>query len=399
LYPSLKSSLRYITLVLCLVVVGCTAEPLPELTPTALPQSAWGSIYTITFAPHVDAPAFTLNNDQLAFAWIGSDQAGVHQDVRTLSRDGLSEAASLPLNPFAPHSLTVWSAMSGSNQLLYLDQDSASQTYRLYSAVFTAPHTLVRGPTLVSDQTTARYSVVADVTGNLQVVWSTGIPLESRLYQQRIDASGRPQQSSLLTVDADYPALATTPDGTVTLFWLEPNTNLVYRAELSEGALQDVQALGPGLVRQPGELLLRFSVEWTASGFLLLWNTLLPNASPRVYGSIFPADAPSIPMVLPLSIDQAGMTQPLSWLSTHSTDSGLIAAAGVGDELGILQWDGQAFTDFEPIVTLESPLIGFPQLIIDQEDNFYLAWAEPRNETTAELRFTMTRLLDSLNPL
>jgi hypothetical protein len=390
--------LQWIVLPLAIIVIGCTPEQPPQATPTPLPQSAWGPIYTIGFAPQVDAPAFTLSNNQLAFAWVGSDHAGVHQDVRTLTQAGLSGAAALPLSPFAPRDLSVWPAIAGGTQLLYLDEHSASQTYRLYSSVFTAPYNLVQGPTLISDQQTARYSVLADVDDSLQIVWSTGSPLESRLYYQRVDASGRPQPSSLLTIDADYPALAASPDGAVTLFWLEPNADVIYRALLSDQGLQEVQSLGAVWERQAGELLLDFSVVWTQSGFLLLWNTLLSNAMPQAYGSLLLTDRNGITAPLPLTTSQTGVSQPLHWLTVEATNTGLAAAAMVGNELGMLQWNGQAFTDFQPVVTPEAPLIGFPHLMIDLEGQRYLAWAEPRTETYAELRFTMTRTLDSLNP-
>lgn len=380
-------------------VSACTPAPLPAPTPTPLPQSAWGPVYTVSYAPQLDAPAFAALSDRFAFAWVASDAAGVHQDVRHLTAVGMSDTAALPLNPFAPHDLTLWPAAEDTAQLLYLDEDSATQTYRLYSAIFTEPHTLLRGPNRISDQVTHRYTALQTENGGLWVVWSTGSALESRLYAQQIDAFGRPQPNALMTTDADHPVLVQSADDRMILFWMHPVTHMIYAGRFESGVLGEIYALGEGMIPQPGELQVKFNVMAAGDHFILIWNTLLPNHRPQTYLSV--AQLNPGEMTLPVVAETGasdGSRRALAWLTTSPASPTLTAVAMIEDELGLVTWDGQRFTDFQSVVRLDTPLIGLPALYGDAEGQRYLLWSEPRTETAAELRFTSTRSLDSLSP-
>lgn len=394
---------QHITLIMLIAAAVCTASactpaPTPAPTPTPLPQSAWGPVYTVAYAPQLDAPAFAFLGDRFAFAWLASDAAGVHQDVRHLAAGGMTAAAALPLDPFAPHDLSAWPAAENSAMLLYLDEDSATETYRLYSAVFTEPHTLVRGPQRITDQATHQYTALPSESGGLWIVWSTGNTLESRLFAQQIDAFGRPQPAALLTTDADDPVLVRGADGHMLLFWIQPVTQIVYAAQLEAGALDDIRALGSGVVMQPGELRVDFNVIPMGDQFVLIWNTLLPTHTAQTYLSTAQLDPPALtmPTVAEAQLSD-GTRHTLTWLTASPLSPLLSAAAVIGDDLGIVTWDGQRFTDFEPVITLDAPLIGLPALYGDSTGQRYLLWAAPRTESAAELRFTSTRAASTLS--
>jgi hypothetical protein len=81
----------------------------------------------------------------------------------------------------------------------------------------------------------------------------------------------------------------------------------------------------------------------------------------------------------------------VTWVSPLAVSSDTLAAAAqVGDTLGVIYLQAGRVVGFQPVVTLDTPLIGLPLLATDRARHLYLAWAAPQPSGVAALRFTTT---------
>ncbi len=412
------SCLRLLLLLMLFPGAACAPTPPPVLDdpPLYTGQSAWGGTVEVTRAPQTAAPAFALLTDARQFGWIGSDAAGVHQDVRMLAGGKLSPAAALPLDPVQPRDLRMIRLTDDTTLLLYLDGYTVNgeTDTRLFSAVVGRDTSLKFGPVPVSHEATLNYAVDRLRDGQVWVIWTGGLIAEPALYLQRLDHLGRPRPAARLAEDVGNAAFGHHP-ALDTLYWLSHSGRTVYRGTLSGETLSTSAALTDSVRLAPGERLVHFSTGEDTTSVYLFWNTVTADGTPHTW---FTSGTPtaerwSPPQQLTITIDTAsagiitgynggaafqavaGGKLPVWWTSPLTVQADQLAvAAQAGNDLGILYWRSGVVIGWQPVVTLTAPLIGLPALQTDRERHLYLAWAEPVSPNYALLNFTATHPLD-----
>ncbi|MGQ9889034.1 MAG: hypothetical protein ACUVSX_11165, partial [Aggregatilineales bacterium] len=65
-------------------------------------ETAWGPAYALAQAEQAAGPALWANTRRAAAVWVGTDEAGVHQDARARARGALPASAALPRGSSPP---------------------------------------------------------------------------------------------------------------------------------------------------------------------------------------------------------------------------------------------------------------------------------------------------------
>lgn len=396
---------RAALLVLLLLLPACgNATPLP---PAPL-SSPWGAIITLGETEQTDAPDILVQADQVIAAWVGADERGVHHDVRALRPGGLSEIVVLPLPPVHPYAQQVLPGSEAHFHLLWLDA-LANET-RVFAALVTAALELERGPTLLSDEHTLRYTALSANDGAVWVVSSGGILAEPSLYARYIDAAGRPRLENIYTVasDADWPALLRGADGELWLFWLRHSDGRVLRSPFVDGRAEDAEVISDGLALNPGDRLMDFSAALGGPDVYLFWSVTRADGRPESWYTVGQLDATTweAPGRLSFSTIEAsfetgfntGTAQQadvgerrLTWARPLAASPDVLPVAGLsGDQLVLLYLHAGAVAGYQEIVRVNG-LLGTPNLLTDRDRHLYLTWAEPGELGKARLRLTMTR--------
>jgi hypothetical protein len=400
--PSLMNKI----LLLLILLAACTST-----TPTPTPiVSAWGEIITLGQAEQMDAPSIWLFQDQVIAAWIGSDETGIHQDMRAILKTGLSERIVLPLPPKNPYAQQVQADQNGSIHLLWLDADDSGQV-GLYSALVTSGMKVVRGPTLISNEITRRYTAMPNGDGSLWVISSGGLAIEPSLYARLIDAQGRPHSEDVYQIegDADWPTLIRANDGTTYLYWIRHSDGTVMRSMLTNGIPDEPQAISQTIALNAGDRLLSFSAGLDATHGYLFWNVSRADGSAETWftsGALNATtwEAPPVRMGFNRSKGNfetgfnsgtVGVARTgdnwLSWTVPLAGQFNVLPVAAInGDNLGIVYLQGGVVVGYQDIVAV-SRLIGLPALLTDRDRFLYLSWSEPAASGKADLKLTMTK--------
>lgn len=400
--------MRWFVLLFLLLVAGCTSAADPPAKPV---PSAWGEVLTIAHTPQLHAPAFWSTGDISAFAWIESDSAGVHQDVRFLNDKGLTAPLALPLSPVRPDRLMLL-PVGDDSLLFYLDAAPSGET-RLYSAVFGLDQQLKAGPTPVSTTRTEAYTLLRGADGTVWVIWTGGSPAEPGLYAQEIDQLGRARPSQLITVGAKFPTTGTVHNGRPPLYWLNTATNQIYRASFDQGQLLNPQVLTHSIRLEAGERLINFSTAQDSTHGYLFWNTVKADGTPQTWFTAGGLEAENwfTPVLLRIALSETadfvtgyngGMgfraqmgTTPLTWAAPAVGQSELLpVAAQLDKQLAIIYFQAGTIVGYQPVFQLEQNLIGLPALQTDFERHLMLAWAAPESTGEAALQWTTTRPLN-----
>ncbi|HEX2621362.1 MAG TPA: hypothetical protein VHL11_14485 [Phototrophicaceae bacterium] len=401
------------TAILTLTLIGCGNQLLP--TPTAIPEtkSVWGRVLTIATTEHADAPAFQVEDGIVTFAWVGSDAAGVHQDVRILDEHGLSETIALPLSPIRPDRLTVINTGTGGSSLVfYLDANTKTDgETRLYSAAFGLNRTLIQGPTPISSTRTEAYTIIHAQDGKLWVIWSGGLPGEPTLYAQSIDALGRPQLPVILMSDVKFPTSGEDQTGNPIIYWLSPSTRQIYRARFVNGQLQDTTVLTDSIRLEVGERLVNFTAAQDTDYGYLFWNTVTVDgkAHTRYTSGLLTEQKWQAPVLFNITAGHSSDfvtgfnggaaysshfpgSAPVTWVSPAQVQGDKVLLAGqIGSAFGVIYLQNGTVAAYQSVAHLDQPLIGLPAVATDIERHLYLAWSEPTPDDRAALRFTTTR--------
>ncbi len=403
-------TVRFALLGLILLLGAAACTPTAAVTPAPL-TSLWGPIITFGQAAQTDAPALWPNGVGLWLVWIGADAGGVHQDTRTLTAKGLSQTVVQPLPPIHPYAQQVMPAGDDNLHLLWLDDNGSGET-RLYDAEISSALELDRGPTLVSEQSAHRFTVVPGEDGDLWVISSGGLVAEPDLYIRDVDAVGRPRlaDNDRLVEDADWPTAVRRNDGTVDLFWIAPSDGQVFHAGLKDGETQNPQSITSTVPLDTGDRLDSFSAALDSTHAYLFWNITRANGQSESWMTSAPLDTATWKAPARLSVDttlttpyqtgfnsgsvqmaQAGST-PFAWAKPLDTQSDVLPVAGTLDKthLALLYLKDGQITGVQ-IIAATAGLLGTPNLKTDQNRDLYLAWAEPAALDHADLNLTMTR--------
>jgi hypothetical protein len=399
----LKSRFWYIAplLLAACTVIGASPTPI---------TSSWGTVIELGQTEQPDAPALWTTQTRLTALWIGADNTGIHQDIRTIDATGISERVVLPLPPRNPRDQQIFPAAGDNLAVLWLDGDPTGVT-RLYAAVITPDRQVERGPTAVSEEATWRYAAIPNGDGSSWAISSGGLSFESGLYARYMDGEARPRLKfdSQIVSDGDWPALVKTNEGTIYLFWIQPSDGQIFRAVFANGELTDIQPVTSTVLLNPGDQLRHFNAALDQTHFYLFWNIVRSNGEAETW----------------ITSDQsngADWQQPVRLGITPSTqsfetgfNSGIVQAAGTGEnwvswgmplsgqfdvlpvaallnsgQLGIVYLKGGTVVGVQDITPV-SRLLGLPILTTDRDRFLYLAWSEPNSSGQADLKLTTTR--------
>ena len=384
-----------------LLLWGCTTTPSSQ-------ETLWGDLLLIAQVPQTAAPALVLDGDSLTAVWIGSDERGVHHDARRISQDGvLGNLLTLPLPPRYPHALQLTKGIGDRDHLLWLDADEDGEI-RLYSAILDLNLSVFRGPILVSDAQTFRYSAVEDGAGGVLVAWSSRLPDEPTLTITRIDYEGRPVQQLEQLDAADYPTLFRSVDG-IYLSWLDVNAQVMCLSRFQLGITPICQSRLPTVSIGRGDLLQGLTVGADRTHIYLFWNIQRAQSGDETWFATLPigGDVWSQPQRLSfttvaaatmqtsynsgqVSAAQLGGEAHFAFAALLPTIGDTLPVAGQsGDELAMLYFADGGVVGYQAIT--RARLLAPPLLLSDQDRHLYLAWSNAVSTDHADLHLTSTR--------
>jgi hypothetical protein len=370
--------------------------------------SLWGEVITFGQTEQISAPALWATDQRVIAAWVGADDAGVHQDAAIIERNNFSERFVLPLPPVHPFGQQILPADDGYTHLLWLDANPEREN-RLYAALITPTLQIERGPTLISSALTLHYAVVSDGSGGLWMVWSGGLLAEPGLYAQYIDSAGRPRQPNRIAANADWTTMARASDGTIHLFWLHPIEHQIYHAILENGNAANIDALEQAINLAPGDRIVDFQAALDTAYVYAFWNITRANGTPESWftSTKLNSNLWNHPGRLGFGIESEGVfntgfnggaaksvlsgTTWLSWAAPMTGQFDTLPVAAYRDRnLIIVYFREGVIVGYQTIGAVDV-LIGAPALSTDQNRHLYLGWAEPNPAGYADLKFTTTR--------
>lgn len=404
--------MRGLLLSLFCLLCACTTSP-----PTQL--SAWGEITPLGRAESAEAPALAVQStgtlDLLYAGWIDADQTRLHFDLRQRTQALWGNAQTAPIPLVRPRSHSAIGVDQRQVHHLWLDEDyrqnrTSGVETRLISALYDESLNVLRGPTLVSDRVTYRYTTVYAGDGALWVVWSGGNPAEPALFAQQIDSTGRPMDVLPLVLDGDFPTLVTASDGTDWLIWGE-HDGRVYRARFTDGQITDVSQIGD-FVRQAGTQWVSLSAGMSADALHLFWNVVNPAGQAETWWLAYRLDSPVQSPPVPLQmgarrepadfatgynggfayqVEVSSVTTRLSWAQPITLQQRYLpVAVWDGVRLGVAYLDSSGVIAYQPVADV-SLLLSAPTFVVDRDLHFSLAWAQPRDDGDVDMQFTSTR--------
>ncbi len=403
--------------VLLLLLVACQpATPIP--TPAYLPQSAWGPIITLAQAEQTDAPALAVDEKGVIAAWVGSDEQGVFQALRTVNAEGMSDPIHLPL-PVRPYAQQFAPAANDRLHLFWLDSNVNGET-RLFTSLLMPNLERDRELTLLTQQATRRYALLPTGDGGVWAIASGGLSSEPGLFAHFVDGDGRWRLSDNYQIveNADWPAVLQRPDGLINLYWLRNIDGVVMQTGFIDGQVVDPQPLVDGVLLNPGDRLDSFNAARDAAQYYLFWNISRADGRHETWLASSPSDATSWqpPTRLKINIpENSGDDAPASTLFDSGFNAGKVFAASDGRDN--VSWVKPAAGVFPvlPVATqvdnqvaviflhaghivgyrpfdIAPMLVGTPSLAVDRDLYLYLAWSQPDPAGYANLRLTSLKL-------
>jgi hypothetical protein len=394
----------------CLLAACQPATP----TPRPLPQSAWGSVITVAQAEQADAPAISVDENGLVAAWIGSDEQGVFQSLRTLNAQAMSDPVRLPL-PVRPYAQQFAPALNNQRHLFWLDSNVEGET-RLFTALLEPDLQRERESTIITKQVTRRYMLLPTADGGVWAVASGGFSSEPNLYAHFIDADGRLRlnENPLIAELADWPTALQRSDGLYTLYWLRNTDGMLMQAGFVDGQLANPQALVNGVILGPGDRIDAFTAAQDSTHLYFFWNLTRTDGRHETWLSSGSSDQATWPLPARVQITIPSMTAPdpspenrfdsgfnagavfvassgrdaVSWVKPASgTFAVLPVAAQVNNQLAVIFLRAGNIVGYRPL-NIETKLIGMPSLAIDRDLYLYLAWSQPDPAGYANLQLT-----------
>jgi hypothetical protein len=397
------ASLRLCVLLLSILFIAA-CDILPDEQPV---ESTWGAVVTVAQAQQTDAPVIWPQRIGFSAAWIGADDAGVHQDARRFNGAALENTVVMPLPPQRPHHQTNAPTPDNAMHLLWLDAASETGT-RLYSAIIAEDFTVERGPTSVSNELTLNYAIQPLRGGSLLAVWSGNLAAEPSLYISRIDEQGRPRPGAAIVMRADYPALIAANDGTVSLFWLAVPDGTARRAIIVDNEATQITRITSGVTLEPGDRLVNFSAGLDDTHTYLFWNVTRADGGDEIWftsGRSGTADwmqpqrlIVDVTLEAPLETGFGGSANlanrgitPMRWAAPLRGQYNMLAVAMQSDtHLGVAYFRAGHIIGWEAIVPVDD-LVGLPGLSVDEGHDLLLTWSQPTDEGYANLNVATTR--------
>lgn len=398
-----------------IILVACAACQSTRPTETPPVQtSAWGPVITLAEAPQTRAPVIFPTSDRIAAAWVGTDETGVYQYMRTIfAADALTSSERLPLPPVHPHSQTLAQAAGNHLHLMWLDAayDQPDAGTWLWTAIITPDLLLERGPSRAAEPPVFHYTSLSNGDHSLWLVWSGGLRSEPTLYARMIDAIGRFRLPNELTTGGDFPALVQTNDHHSILFWLSTTDRHVYQGDFQGGSLANIRPITESVQLYSGDYLAIFRAGLDSTHVYLFWVIERGSGEVETWYATAPLDTGvwNPPVRLGITLMGSGQTETTfnggaalmaasgeNWLRWSAPISGqfdrLALAAQIGSGLGIVYLQSGSIVGYQNVVSLEQiGLLDAPTLQTDVNRHLYLSWSQPMPDGEARLNLTMTR--------
>lgn len=399
-----------ISVVLLLLAACQPATP----TPTPLLQSAWGSVITVAQAEQADAPAISVDENGVVVAWVGSDEQGVFQSLRSLNAESIGDPVRLPL-PVRPYAQQFAPSTNHRRHLFWLDSNVEGET-RLFTALLEPDLQRERESTIITKQVTRRYTLLPTADGGVWVVASGGLSSEPGLYAHFIDADGRLRlnEAPLIAEFADWPAALQRADGLYTLYWLRNTDGMLMQAGFVDGQLVNPQPLVNGVILSSGDRIDAFTAAQDTTNLYFFWNLTRADGRHETWFTSGTSDQATWPSPARLQITITSTTvldsspdnrfdsgfnagavfaasdgrDSVSWVKPASaTFAVLPAAVQVNNQLAVIFLRAGQIVGYRPL-NIETKLIGMPSLAIDRDLYLYLAWSQPDPAGYANLQLT-----------
>ena len=411
-FRTLSLSIAFLLLAAC--------QPATTPTPVPLPASAWGPIITLAQAEQTDAPALAVDEKGVIAAWVGADEQGVFQALRTVNAEGMSDPVRMPL-PVRPYAQQFAPAGNDRLHLFWLDSNVNGET-RLFTALLKPNLERDRDWTLLTEESTRRYTLLPTEDGGVWAISSGGLASEPGLFAHFVDGDGRWRLSDnyQLVENADWPALLQRADGLINLYWLRTTDGAVMQAGFIDGQVIDPQPLVDGVQINPGDRLDGFYTARDSAQYYLFWNISRADGRHESWLASAASDATSWqpPTRLKINIPEdmsfnapptnffesgfnTGVTytasdgrENVSWLKPASgVFPNLPVAAQVDEQIAVIFLRGGHIVGYRPM-DLGNPLtlIGTPSLAVDRDLYLYLAWAQPDPAGYANLQLTTLKV-------
>ncbi len=410
--PKLGTRYSALTTFLLLLVLLAACQPTAPLP--ALPLSAWGPVITIAQAEQTDAPALYVNQQEVIAAWVGADEQGVYQALRTINADGMSDPIRLPL-PVRPYAQQFATAANDRLHFFWLDSNVEGET-RLFTALLKPDLERERDLTLLTRQITRRYTLLPIADGGVWAIASGGLASEPALYAHFVDGDGRWRLSDnyQIATDADWPTTLHQSSGFLTLYWLRNTDGAVMQAVFNDGSLINPQPLVEGVQLNPGDRLESFTAAQDSTHIYLFWNITRADGRRESWFAANTPDATTWDRPTRLRINRpenTGLDAPASSLfdsgfnvgSTFAATDGrdsviwavpaaglfpvLPVAAQVDNQISILFMRAGHIVGYQPL-GIQTSLIGTLNLAVDRDLYLYLSWAQPDPAGYASLQLT-----------
>lgn len=406
-FPKLSTQHTVLSAILLLLLLAACqpTSPVPDL-----PVSAWGPVVTVAQAGQPNAPALAVSERGVTAAWVGADEQGVFQALRTLNNDGMGEPIRLPLG-VRPYAQQFAPAGNGRQHLFWLDSNVEGET-RLFTALLKPDLQRERELTILTREVTRRYTLLPAAEGGVWAIASGGLASEPALKAYFVDGDGRWRlnENDRIATNADWPTVLQHADGTVSLYWLRDTDNRVMQGLFADGVLLNPQPLVEGVTLNAGDRLESFTAAQDNAYVYLFWNVTRADGSRETWYTATPPDLPTWERPTRLVID---MPDDIATASTFDSgfNVGVVFAASDGQDN--VSWavpaagrfpvlpvaalvDGQISVVFmregqivgcRPMNML-TDLIGLPTLAVDRDLYLYLSWAQPDPAGYANLQLT-----------
>lgn len=396
---------------LLLLLAAC--QPVTP-TPAPLPQSAWGSVITVAQAEQTDAPTLYVDENSIIAAWVGADEQGVFQALRTINSEGMSDPVRLPL-PVRPYAQQFTPAGNGRLHLFWLDSNVNGET-RLFTSLLKSNLDRERELTLLTQQVTRRYTLLPTADGGVWAIASGGLSSEPAIYAHFVDGDGRWRLSDnyLVAENADWPVTLQRPDGLINLYWLRNTDGAVIQAGFIEGQAIDPHQLVDGVLLNPGDRLDSFNAAQDSTQTYLFWNISRADGRHETWLATGTPDQPSWQPPTRLRINvphdmsvnapaanffESGFNTGIAYTASEGRDNvswvkpaaGLFpilpVAAQVDNQITVVFFRGGHIVGYRPMdMGNKIMLIGTPALAVDRDLYLYLAWSQPDSVGYANLR-------------
>ncbi|MCA0457511.1 MAG: hypothetical protein LCI00_26320 [Chloroflexi bacterium] len=364
-----------------------------------LPVSVWGPVITLAQAEQPNAPALAVSESGVTAAWVGADEQGVFQALRTLNNDAPGEPIRLPLG-VRPYAQQFASAGNGRQHLFWLDSNVEGET-RLFTALLKPNLERERELTILTREVTRRYTLLPAAEGGVWAIASGGLASEPSLNAHFVDGDGRWRlnENDRIATDADWPTLLQHADGTVSLYWLRDTDNRVMRGLFNDGVLLNPQPLVDSVTLNAGDRLESFTAAQDNAYAYLFWNVTRVDGSRETWYTAAPPDTATWERPTRLTIDVPDDIATASWFDSgfnvgvvfaasdgEDNVSWVVPASGrfpvlpvaalVGREISVMFMREGQIVGYRPMGLL-TDLIGLPTLAVDRDLYIYLSWAQP----------------------